>query len=121
MVATCKEDILKAKGVKPCLSPNLNVLATVEALQVKKLLFIGVGCQVQALRAVEEHLPIEKLYVMGTNCVDNGHRKGLDKFLKTASATPETALHYEFMQARPSLCPVTGVGGRVSPRRSALL
>ena len=32
--------------MKPTLSPNLNVLATVEALDVKKLLFIGVGCQV---------------------------------------------------------------------------
>ena len=46
MVARCKEDIIKAKGVKPTLSPNLNTLATVEALDVKKLLFIGVGCQV---------------------------------------------------------------------------
>jgi coenzyme F420-reducing hydrogenase beta subunit len=44
-VARCKEDILAAKGVKPTLSPNLNVLATVEALDVKRLLFIGVGCQ----------------------------------------------------------------------------
>ena len=46
MVARSKEDILKAKGVKPTLSPNLNTLATIEALDVKKLLFIGVGCQV---------------------------------------------------------------------------
>lgn len=45
-VARCKEDILKAKGVKPTLSPNLNTLATIEALDVKRLLFIGVGCQV---------------------------------------------------------------------------
>jgi hypothetical protein len=35
MVATCKEDILAARGVKPCISPNLNVLATIEALQVQ--------------------------------------------------------------------------------------
>lgn len=46
IVARCKEDILKSKGVKPTLSPNLNTLATVEALDVKRLLFIGVGCQV---------------------------------------------------------------------------
>lgn len=45
VVARCKDDILAAKGVKPTLSPNLNVLATVEALDVKRLLFIGVGCQ----------------------------------------------------------------------------
>ena len=46
VVARTKEDILKAGGVKPTLSPNLNTLATVEALGVKRLLFIGVGCQV---------------------------------------------------------------------------
>ena len=45
-MARAPEDILKARGVKPTLSPNLNVLATVEALDVKRLLFIGVGCQV---------------------------------------------------------------------------
>lgn len=30
--------------------------------------------------------------------VDNGTREGLDKFLKAASESPETVLHYEFMQ-----------------------
>lgn len=51
-----------------------------------------------ALRSVEQHLNLEKLYVLGTNCVDNGTREGLDKFLKAASKEPETVLHYEFMQ-----------------------
>lgn len=48
LVARSVEDIIAARGVKPTLSPNLEVLATVEALagSVKKLLFIGVGCQV---------------------------------------------------------------------------
>lgn len=46
VVARSKADILAARGVKPTLSPNLSVLATVEALDVKRLLFIGVGCQV---------------------------------------------------------------------------
>eukprot|EP00249_Psilotum_nudum_P006668 c19968_g1_i1 orf=208-1395(-) len=53
---------------------------------------------VDALRAVEQYLGLEKLYVLGTNCVDNGSRKGLDKFLRVASTDPETVLHYEFMQ-----------------------
>lgn len=48
VVARTPEDIIAARGVKPTLSPNLSVLATVEALapDVKRLLFIGVGCQV---------------------------------------------------------------------------
>lgn len=41
---------------------------------------------------------LDKLYVLGTNCVDNGTREGLDKFLNAASSEPETVLHYEFMQ-----------------------
>ncbi|KAG2580814.1 hypothetical protein PVAP13_6NG365600 [Panicum virgatum] len=69
-----------------------------KAAGVKRLLFCGVGCQVQALRSVEKYLGLEKLYVLGTNCVDNGTREGLDKFLKAASSEPETVLHYEFMQ-----------------------
>ncbi|KAJ7520998.1 hypothetical protein O6H91_19G033400 [Diphasiastrum complanatum] len=97
-VQSTPEEVLAAKGVKPTLSPNLNTLALVEAAGVKRLLFCGVGCQVQALRAVEQYLGLEKLYVLGTNCVDNGSRKGLDKFLNAASEDPETVLHYEFMQ-----------------------
>lgn len=54
--------------------------------------------KVQALRAIEQYLGLEKLYVLGTNCVDNGPREGLEKFLKAASTSPETVLHYEFMQ-----------------------
>lgn len=46
-VARNREDVMKARGVKPSLSSNLEALATVEALGVKRLLFIGVGCQVR--------------------------------------------------------------------------
>ncbi|XP_076924177.1 7-hydroxymethyl chlorophyll a reductase, chloroplastic-like [Bidens hawaiensis] len=98
VLARTPEEVLAAKGVKPTLSPNLNTLALVEAAGVKRLLFCGVGCQVQALRSVEQYLNLDKLYVLGTNCVDNGTRDGLDKFLKAASKDPETVVHYEFMQ-----------------------
>ncbi|CAN6476938.1 unnamed protein product [Victoria cruziana] len=91
ILARTPDEVLAAKGVKPTLSPNLNTLALVEAAGVKRLLFCGVGCQVQALRSVEHHLNLDKLYVLGTNC-------GLDKFLQAASKEPETVLHYEFMQ-----------------------
>ena len=62
----------------------------------------------QALRSVEPYLNLEKLYVLGTNCVDNGPPEGLATFLNAASKDPDTVLHYEFMQVtclRPcSLC-----------------
>ncbi|KAI8537791.1 hypothetical protein RHMOL_Rhmol09G0051800 [Rhododendron molle] len=49
VLARTPEEVLAAKGVKPTLSPNLNTLALVEAAGVKRLLFCGVGCQVQGM------------------------------------------------------------------------
>lgn len=72
--------------------------------------------QVQALRSVEKYLQLEKLYVLGTNCVDNGPREGLDKFLQAASSSPDTVLHYEFMQVHHcpllTMCHMSGPSSR---------
>jgi coenzyme F420 hydrogenase subunit beta len=98
IIARTPEEILAARVNKPTLSPNLSVLEQIEQSGMKRLLVIGVGCQIQALRAVEKQLGLEKLYVLGTPCVDNVTRAGLQKFLDTTSRSPETVVHYEFMQ-----------------------
>jgi len=98
VIARTAEEILAAKVNKPTLSPNLSVLEQIEKSGMKRLLVIGVGCQIQALRAVEKQLGLEKLYVLGTPCVDNVTRAGLQKFLETTSRSPDTVVHYEFMQ-----------------------
>ena len=98
IIATTKAEILAAKVNKPTLSPNLSVLEQIEKSGLKRLLVIGVGCQIQALRAVEKKLGLERLYVLGTPCVDNVSRAGLQKFLDTTSRSPDTVVHYEFMQ-----------------------
>ncbi|MDY6940630.1 MAG: Coenzyme F420 hydrogenase/dehydrogenase, beta subunit C-terminal domain [Cyanobacteriota bacterium] len=98
VIARTPEEVLAARVNKPTLSPNLSVLEQVERSGMKRLLVIGVGCQIQALREVEERLGLEKLYVLGTPCVDNVTRAGLQKFLDTTSKSPETVVHYEFMQ-----------------------
>jgi coenzyme F420-reducing hydrogenase beta subunit len=98
VIARTPEEILAARVNKPTLSPNLSVLEQVEQSGMKRLLVIGVGCQIQALRTVEQQLGLEKLYVLGTPCVDNVTRAGLQKFLDTTSRSPSTVVHYEFMQ-----------------------
>lgn len=98
IIARTRAEILAAKVNKPTLSPNLSVLEQVASSGLKKLLVIGVGCQIQALRAVEKELGIEKLYVLGTPCTDNVSRAGLQKFLETTSRSPGTVVYYEFMQ-----------------------
>ncbi|MDB9315476.1 Coenzyme F420 hydrogenase/dehydrogenase, beta subunit C-terminal domain [Spirulina sp. CS-785/01] len=98
IIARTPEEVLAAKVNKPTLSPNLSVLEQIEQSGMKRLLVIGVGCQIQALRAVQDKLGLEKLYVLGTPCVDNVTRAGLQKFLETTSKSPDTVVHYEFMQ-----------------------
>ena len=98
LIATTKEDILAARVNKPTLSPNLTILEQIEQKGIKKLLVIGVGCQVQALRAVQDKIGLEEMYVLGMPCVDNVTRAGLQKFLDTTSRSPETVVYYEFMQ-----------------------
>ncbi len=98
VIARTPEEVLAAKVNKPTLSPNLSVLEQIEKSGMKRLLVIGVGCQIQALRAVEKELGLEKLYVLGTPCVDNVSREGLQKFLETTSRSADTVVHYEFMQ-----------------------
>lgn len=98
IIARTPEEILAARVNKPTLSPNLSVLEQVEKSGMKRLLVIGVGCQIQALRAVEKQLGLEKLYVLGSPCVDNVTRAGLQTFLETTSRSPHTVVHYEFMQ-----------------------
>ncbi|MGB7084130.1 MAG: Coenzyme F420 hydrogenase/dehydrogenase, beta subunit C-terminal domain [Phormidesmis sp.] len=98
MIARSPEDILAARVNKPTLSPNLSVLDQIEQSGMKRLLVIGVGCQIQALRSVQDKLGLEKLYVLGMPCVDNVTRAGLQKFLDTTSRSPDTVVAYEFMQ-----------------------
>lgn len=98
IIARTPAEILAAKVNKPTLSPNLSVLEEIEKSGLKRLLVIGVGCQIQALRTVEKELGLEKLYVLGTPCVDNVSRAGLQKFLETTSKSPDTVVYYEFMQ-----------------------
>lgn len=98
ILARTPAEVLAARVNKPTLSPNLNVLEQLPGSGIRRLLAIGVGCQVQALRTVEATLPLEALYVLGLPCVDNVSREGLQTFLNSASRSPQTVVHYEFMQ-----------------------
>ena len=98
VLARTPEQVLAARVNKPTLSPNLEVLEQLPGSGIKRLLAIGVGCQIQALRAVQPTLPLEQLYVLGLPCVDNVSRAGLQTFLESTVSSPDTVVHYEFMQ-----------------------
>ena len=97
-LARTPEEVLAARVNKPTLSPNLRVLEELPGSGIRRLLAIGVGCQIQALRAVQPTLPLDELYVLGLPCVDNVSRQGLQTFLESTVSSPDTVVHYEFMQ-----------------------
>ncbi|MEM8531949.1 MAG: Coenzyme F420 hydrogenase/dehydrogenase, beta subunit C-terminal domain [Chloroflexota bacterium] len=97
-LARTPAEVIASAGNKPCLSPGLNLLDEVQHSDIRRLAFIGVGCQVHALRAMQDQLGLEQLYVIGIPCSDNVAYPDLQRFLRLISRSPETVVHYEFMQ-----------------------
>lgn len=103
ILARTKTDILRGRGVKPSLAPSLNVLDEIRHdKSIRRLLFCGVGCAVQAFRSVQSQLDLEEIYVLGTNCVDNSPTpEAADGFLREGfDLDPSLGrpLGYEFAQ-----------------------
>ncbi|NJM05397.1 coenzyme F420 hydrogenase [Candidatus Gracilibacteria bacterium] len=97
-LARTPAEVLASAGNKPCISPNLEILDQVRASGLRRIAFIGVGCQVHALRVLQHELGLEKLYVIGIPCTDNTTYPALQRFLQAVSTSPGTVVHYEFMQ-----------------------
>jgi len=105
IVARTPEEVLRGRGVKPSLAPSLAVLDDIRRdPTIKRLLFCGVGCAVQAFRAVQSSLTnLEEVYVLGTNCVDNSPTpEAAERFVREGFGLDPT-VHgrprgYEFMQ-----------------------
>jgi len=98
VLARTPEEVRASAGNKPCLSPNLALLDAVREAGVRRLAFIGTGCQVHMLRAVQAELGLERLDVIGIPCSDNVTYPDLTFFLEQVSRSPDTIVHYEFMQ-----------------------
>lgn len=103
ILARTSEDVLRGRGVKPALAPSLRVLDEIENdPSIRRLLFCGVGCSVQAFRAVEAELGLEEVYVLGTNCADNSPTpKAARNFIQKGfqiESDIDDVQGYEFMQ-----------------------
>lgn len=97
-LARTPADVLASAGNKPCLSPGLQVLDEVGRSGIRRLAFIGVSCQVHALRALESTLGLEQLIVIGIPCTDNVAYPDQQRFLQSISRSSDTVVHYEFMR-----------------------
>jgi len=103
ILARTSEDVLRGRGVKPALAPSLRLLDEIQQdSSIRNLLFCGVGCGVQAFRAIQDDLDLDNIYVLGTNCVDNSPSpEAAQRFLQEGvqiDTLKEKVRGYEFMQ-----------------------
>lgn len=96
VLITKAEGMAHARGMRMGYAPLLALLEPARAKGYRRLAVIGIPCQVYALRALEETLHFEKLYVIGTPCSDNTTTENFHTFLELLSDAPETITYLEF-------------------------
>ena len=96
VLITKAADMAQCRGMRMGYAPLLSLLEKARAEKFSRLAVIGIPCQVYALRALEETLGFEKLYVIGTPCSDNTTTENFHAFLGKLSKHPETITYLEF-------------------------
>ena len=96
VLITDPKDIAKARGMRMGYAPLLALLEPARDLGLRRIAVIGIPCQIYALRALEESLGFDALYVIGTPCSDNTTTENFHRFLALLSDAPETVTYLEF-------------------------
>jgi coenzyme F420 hydrogenase subunit beta len=96
VIVTRAEDMAQCRGMRMGYAPTLALLEPARAAGHRRIAMIGVPCQVHALRAIEERLGLDKLYVIGTPCSDNTTTENFHHFLSRLSDKPESISYLEF-------------------------
>ena len=94
---TRAEGMADCRGMKMGYAPLVALVEQAVALGHKRLAFIGVACQVHALRALEADFGLERLYVIGTPCSDNTTTDKFHDFLALLADDPSTITYLEFL------------------------
>jgi len=89
-------ELARCRGMRMGYAPLLSLLEPAVAAGHKRLAVIGIPCQVYALRALEQELGLEQLYVIGTPCSDNTTTENFHRFLGLLTPKPESITYLEF-------------------------
>jgi len=96
VIVTKAQGMAFCRGMRMGYAPLLGLLEPARASGYKRLALIGIPCQVYALRALEDELALEKLYVIGTPCSDNTTTERFHEFLALLAEDPDTITYLEF-------------------------
>ena len=95
-LVTDPNDMSSCRGMRMGYAPSLAVLEQAVKSGYRRLAFIGIPCQVYALRSLEKEYGLERLYVIGTPCSDNTTTENFHNFLNLLSDKPEKITYLEF-------------------------
>ena len=96
VLITNAEDMAQCRGMRMGYAPSLALLEPAIKAGHKRIAFIGIPCQVYALRSLEKAFGLDRLYVIGTPCSDNTTTANFHKFLALLSDRPDTINYLEF-------------------------
>lgn len=96
VIVTDPAAMAAVRGMRMGFGPTLALLEPARAAGYRRIAFIGIPCQVYALRALEADLGFERIYVIGTPCSDNTTTENFHAFLSLLDARPETISYLEF-------------------------
>jgi coenzyme F420 hydrogenase subunit beta len=96
VIVTRPEGMAACRGMRMGYAPLLALLEPARARGYKRLAVIGIPCQVYALRALEQELGLDALYVVGTPCSDNTTTERFHEFLALLDPDPLSISYLEF-------------------------
>ena len=96
VIVTDAAAMAAVRGMRMGFAPTLALLEPAAAAGHKRIAFIGIPCQVYALRALEAQLGFDRIYVIGTPCSDNTTTANFHSFLNLLDPKPETISYLEF-------------------------
>ncbi len=96
VLITRAQDMASVRGMRMGYAPLLALLEPARDAGHRRIALIGIPCQVHALRALEDELGFERIYVIGTPCADNTTTENFHLFLGLLSEQPETISYLEF-------------------------
>jgi coenzyme F420 hydrogenase subunit beta len=96
VIVTDPAAMAQVRGMRMGFGPTLALLEPAAAAGHKRIAFIGIPCQVYALRALETQLGFERIYVIGTPCSDNTTTENFHTFLSLLDPNPNTVSYLEF-------------------------
>lgn len=96
VVVTDPDALAECRGMRMGFGPSVAAIEPAREAGHRRVAFIGIPCQVYALRALEKELGFERIYVIGTPCSDNTTTEKFHDFLALLDDKPETVTYLEF-------------------------